>query len=85
MMFPGSFRNSLNIFGTLIAPIGNMCHQTHMKEFCLFIKPFCILSTFFSFPKRCLERSPSQVPVEMTAGAATPACVLSEKLPGNKA
>ena len=88
VMFLGSFSNSLNILGTLIAPIGNICHQTHMEEFCLFIKPFYFLSTFFLFLFSQAvpgEEPPSGPSGDESAGAATPAWELSEKLPRNKA
>lgn len=51
VIFSGSFWNSLNALVSVMAPVGNVCPQTHMEEFCLFIKPFYFLFTFFSFFK----------------------------------
>ena len=56
----------------------------HMEEFS-FHQNILYSFYFFFFSQAVPGRSPSRVPVEMTAGAATPACVLSGKLPRNKA
>ena len=70
----------------LITPIGNMCPQTYVEVFYLFIKPFYFLSTFFFFPQMVPGVGPLLGPSgKDSAGVAIPAWVLSEKLLRNKA